>query len=233
MQTVVLADEHPVVLCGLQRFLGETGEFEIVASCFDGFTALSIIRENKPDLAVLDVSLPGLSGFDVLTAAMCDAPSTRVVLLSEPRSEVAAVPNGAWGMISKAATASEMLHSLRRVAAGYRAFSYDGGGVAFERAVANGRGSEPEATLTAREREIAVLVAAGMSNKEIAARILISVGTVKIHLSNIFQKLSLTNRTSLAAMTLQQAEFVRRADRASIRARRGSAPDPRSHARFG
>ena len=83
MQTILLADDHPVVLYGLERFLSGAGDFEIVASCRDGSAALPIIRDKKPDLALLDVDMPGLSGFYVLAATVSEVLSTRVVLLSE------------------------------------------------------------------------------------------------------------------------------------------------------
>jgi RNA polymerase sigma factor (sigma-70 family) len=211
MQTIVLADDHPVVLNGLERFLGGSGDFEVVASCRDGSTALQVIRDNMPDLAVLDANMPGLSGFYVLAATVSEGLSTRVVLLSEsatPRDVAEALRNGAWDMISKTFTACEMLDRLRRVAAGYRWSAHCNPNAHSEGAVANRNGKEAMATLlTPREREIAVLVSAGMSNKEIAQRIEVSAGTVKIHLSNIFHKLKVNNRTSLAAMALQAVGF--------------------------
>lgn len=211
MQTILLADDHPVVLYGLERLLSEAGDFEIVASCRDGSTALPIIRDRKPDLALLDVDMPGLNGFRVLAATLSDVPSTRVVLLSESTAHTniaQALRTGAWDMISKSFTASEMLDRLRRVAAGYRWSAHCGPDVRSEGAVANRNDNNDEAIatlLTRREREIAALVSAGMSNKEIAQRIEVSAGTVKIHLSHIFQKLNVNNRTSLAAMALQGA----------------------------
>ena len=104
MQTILLADDHPVVLYGLERFISRGGDFEIVASCRDGSAALSIIRDKKPDLALLDVDMPGLSGFYVLAATVSEVLSTRVVLLSDSatHTDVAeALRNGAWDMISK------------------------------------------------------------------------------------------------------------------------------------
>ena len=212
MQTILLADDHPVVLYGLERFISGGGDFEIVASCRDGSAALSIIRDKKPNLALLDVDMPGLSGFYVLAATVSEALSTRVVLLSDSatHTDVAeALRNGAWDMISKDFTACEMLNRLRRVAEGYRWSAH--GGVRSEGAVANRNNNDDETIatlLTPREREVAALVSAGMSNKEIAQRIEVSAGTVKIHLSNIFQKLNLSNRTSLAALALQNQRIA-------------------------
>ena len=177
--------------------------------CRDGFAALPIIRDKKPDLAVLDADMPGLSGFYVLAAAVSEELSTRVVLLAEsatPRDVAEALRNGAWDMISKTFTACEMLDRLRRVAAGYRWSAHCGPDARSEGALPNRHADAYGAVatlLTPREREIAILVSAGMSNKEIAQRIEVSAGTVKIHLSNIFQKLNLSNRTSLAAVALQ------------------------------
>ena len=150
--------------------------------------------------------MPGLSGFYVLAATVSEVLSTRVVLLSESATHTdvrEALRNGAWDMIPKTFTACEMLDHLRRVAAGYRWSVHCGPDVRSEGAR---NVYEAKATLlTPREQEIALLVSAGMSNKEIAHRIEVSAGTVKIHLSNIFQKLNVSNWTSLAAMALQGA----------------------------
>ena len=159
MQTILLADDHPVVLYGLEQFISGAGDFEIIASCRDGSTALPIIRDKKPDLALLDVDMPGLSGFYVLAATVSEVLSTRVVLLSESttHTDVAeALRNGAWDMIPKTFTACEMLDRLRRVAAGYRWSAHCGPDVRSEGAVANRNAYEAIATLlTPREREIA------------------------------------------------------------------------------
>jgi DNA-binding NarL/FixJ family response regulator len=235
MHTVVLADERPVVLRGLEGFFGGQGSFQIVARCLDGHAALRSIRDSKPDLAVVDIDMPGVSGLDVLNAVMSDALSTRVVLLTESPAHPQlghALREGAWGIMSKAAGAGEMVQCLREVAEGQRSFAWGRVDLVPQRAAAR-HDEPPAAALTAREREIALLVAFGMPNKQIAQHISVSADTVKIHLSNIFQKLRLKNRTSLAAMALGHAKGMQSAGRASPRVAGRSAPSSRATAELG
>jgi two-component system nitrate/nitrite response regulator NarL len=180
--------------------------FEVVATCPDGPTALQTILELRPDLVVLDVSMPGCTGVDVLTELGNRGLRTRVILLTASAGDhqiVEAVERGVYGLMLKDAAADTLLECMRSVSAGRRWLPSDLVEAALGREKAKrARTNQVETVLTAREREIVSLVAEGRSNKEIARHLGVSDGTVKIHLHNIYRKLEVSNRTSLSVLAL-------------------------------
>jgi two-component system, NarL family, nitrate/nitrite response regulator NarL len=209
---VVIADDHPVVLSGLKSLIQLDAAFHVVESCQDGASALSAIRKARPDLAVLDINMPELSGLDVLAALRSDESPTRVVFLTASALDahvVQAVASGAHGIMLKDAAADSLLDCLRKVAAGGRWLPEELINGALEREA--GRRVEVERieqVLTTREREIVMLAAEGLSNKQIARRLNVAEGTIKIHLHNVYQKLGVANRTAMSALALTyRAQF--------------------------
>ena len=201
---VVLADDHPIVLGGLRALLQAERGVEIVAAALDGATALEMIRAHEPEIAVLDINMPRLTGLEVLEALEADGLATRVVLLTGSASDeqiATAVERGAWGLLLKESAPGTLIACLKTVAAGQRWLPEELVAPAIRRA-AERRATDvrPERVLTAREYEIARLVAQGLSNKHIAHALAISEGTVKIHLHNTYEKLGGVNRTSLAVL---------------------------------
>jgi len=200
----VLADDHPIVLSGLRALLHTQPEVEVVAAAQDGATALEMIRAYEPDIAVLDINMPALTGLDVLDAIEANGLSTRGVLLTGSASDeqiAAGVERGAWGLLLKESAPDTLMECLRIVAAGQRWLPEEVVAPAIRRATERREKDVQLArVLTAREYEIAGLVAQGLSNKHIARRLTISEGTVKIHLHNTFEKLGGGNRTSLAIL---------------------------------
>src|SRR3954452_9995908 len=201
---VVLADDHPIVLGGLGALLLAERGVEIVAAALDGATALAMSRAHEPEIAVLDIYMPRLTGLDVLDAIERDGLATRVVLLTGSASDeqiATAVERGAWGLLLKESAPGTLIACLKTVAAGQRWLPEELVAPAIRRA-AERRATDvwPERMLTAREYEIARLVAQGLSNKHIAHALAISEGTVKIHLHNTYEKLGSVNRTSLAVL---------------------------------
>jgi len=199
--SILLADDHPIVLRGLTVLLSN---FRIVATCLDGTEAVECLRELEPDLAVLDISMPGLSGIEVLRIIESEGLRTRIVFLTasvKDETATVAFSAGAWGIVLKEAAASELEECLLRVLAGEQCPPSEMVRSALdqERAGPCSRG-HIQNFLTPREREIARLVAAGMSNKQIARAAGIAEGTVKMHLYNIYQKLGVTNRAALAVL---------------------------------
>ena len=203
---LVLADDHPVVLSGLKNLIQSDRRYEVLASCSNGLEALAAIREHRPDLAVIDISMPGLSGLQVLEHVRSELLGTRVVFLTATASDESianAVALGVWGLLLKDAAADQLLTSLAAVAAGDRWLPPEVVDVAVHRATA--RRSEADrivGSLTQRERQLILLATEGLSNKEIARRFGLTEGTVKIHLHNIYQKLGVTNRTAMTALAL-------------------------------
>jgi DNA-binding NarL/FixJ family response regulator len=203
---VIIADDHPVFLRGLHALLQADPMFEVVGTCSDGKGALQAILEHKPDMAILDISMPGCSGVAVLTEVGARKLNTRVILLTASAGDheiVEAVARGAYGLMLKDTAADALLACMRSVSVGRRWLPSDLVEAAIEREEGKrAKVSHLENALTAREREIVTLVAEGQSNKEIARRLGLTDGTVKIHLHNVYRKLEVGNRTSLTALAL-------------------------------
>jgi two-component system, NarL family, nitrate/nitrite response regulator NarL len=207
--TVVIADRHPLLLRGLISLLRDENDFSVVASCRDGAKCLQAMRSLTPDIALLDIAMPGLSGLEILVAAKSERLGTRLVFLTasmEERELSAAAVSGAYGVVPKDAAPQMLIRCLRRVARGRRMspLALRGG----ESRRWQGRSAKYESTenalaqLTDRERQIVQLVSVGLSNKEVGGRLELSDGTIKVHLHNIYQKLAIHNRTTLAALSV-------------------------------
>jgi len=210
---VVLADDHPIVLGGLRAVLQAEPGIEIVAAAPDGASALAMIRAHEPSIAVLDINMPQLTGLDVLEALEAEGLATRVVLLTGSASDeqiATAVERGAWGLLLKESALGTLITCLRAVASGQRWLTEELVAPAGRRGAEQRERDVPlERVLTAREYQIARLIAQGLSNKHISRQLSISEGTVKIHLHNVYEKLGSANRTSLA-MLVQNAQGPRR-----------------------
>jgi two-component system nitrate/nitrite response regulator NarL len=210
--SLVIADRHPVVLRGLTSVLGARNGFEVVACCIDGPSCIEAIRRLVPDIAILDISMPGLNGLEILTIANSERISTRLVFFTafvQDRELVMATAGGAYGIIQKEVTLETLVQSLRQVADGQRLLPLPslGQAVSWEQERANVAISENVLTvLTDRERQIVALVSEGLPNKEIGRRLNIADGTIKVHLHHIFQKLEISNRTVLAAFAISHTD---------------------------
>jgi len=206
--SVVIADRHPVVLQGMIKALRAEGGFEVVASCSDGRSCIEAIRNLLPDIAILDISMPGLTGLEILTIANSESLSTRLVFFTasiEDRELVMSAAAGAYGIIPKDVELEILVRSLRQVADGQRLLPLPSSDQTVSREQRNIAVSDIALTvLTEREQQIMRLVSEGLSNKEIGRRLNISDGTIKQHLHHIYQKLEISNRTVLAALAIAQ-----------------------------
>ena len=198
---IVLADDHPIVLHGLQQLFERQGDFTVVACCPDGPNALAAVRAQRPDVLVLDLRMPGPSGVDVLrTLSAEQIPCKSVLLTAAVRDEevVEAVKAGAMGIVLKESPADVLLDCVRTVARGESWIERDTVTRAFRTIVGRDAPAESgEGTLTPREVELVRMVAQGLRNKAIAERLAISEGTVKVHLHNIYEKLGVDGRLEL------------------------------------
>lgn len=195
---VTLADDHPVVLEGLASILATNPEVEIVARDLDGEAALASILAAAPDIALLDAAMPGVGAVEILRLVRDRALPTRVALLAgELGSEdlVEAIRLGVDGILLKDEAASVLLSCVDSLAGGGRWVS----AALLERALdVAGRNGSSGDSLTNRETEIAENVAQGLQNKEIAEKLGIANGTVRIHVHNIFRKFGVQNRVELS-----------------------------------
>lgn len=201
--TLVIADDHPLMLDGLAA-LFESGGFTLLARARDGTEARSAIARHTPDIAVLDVNMPGATGLDLLREARAGRWPSRIVLLTagiEPEPIAEALRLKVDGLVLKDAAGDVILRCAREALAGRPWFDR-----AVIDQVVRTLGADPPAAapaaadLTAREKEVARYVAEGLRNKEIGQALGIGEGTVKMHLHNLYQKLGIASRTELALM---------------------------------
>jgi DNA-binding NarL/FixJ family response regulator len=200
--SIVVADCHPVFLRGLISILQSERNFDVVASCGDGMKSLQAIRELSPDIALLDSSMPTLSGVKVLATSIAERSRTRILLLAPATERVSmfAASIGAYGVVPRDVPPDVLIHGLRQVADGRRLSirEFHAG----EARTATYTFENALAVLTERERQIAKLVSAGLSNKEVGRQLNLTAGTIKVHLHNIYEKLGVNNRTRLTALAV-------------------------------
>ncbi len=204
---VILADDHAVVRKGIREFLEIGGGVTVVAEASDGLEAMRLIREHRPDVAVLDIQMPGQSGIEVTRAIRAERLSVGVLILTafdDPPYVKAVLQAGANGYVLKTAEASEIVEAVQAV--------YEGQSV-LDRAIARklmSQLSEPDTSrpdveaLTERELEVLRLAAKGHTNKAIGVELSISDRTVQGHLAKIYAKLGAASRTEavMRAVTL-------------------------------
>jgi DNA-binding NarL/FixJ family response regulator len=209
---VALADDHPLVLRGLAQLIATRPKFEIVATAMDGNAAIADIRRHAPDVAVLDVNMPGLSGLDVLRAVVAERLATRIVFLTASLTDdriLQAVNLGIYGILLKDSAPETLLDCLDQVVAGGRWLAAELVHTALRRETARHRSSRGLTdALTSREAEVMRLVTSGLSNKQVARQLALSEGTVKIHLHNVYRKLHLGSRTALTVYALGHGSAV-------------------------
>lgn len=203
---VMAVDDHPMWRDSVSRDLSEAG-FEVVAATGEGAQAMRIAASVRPDVVVLDLQLPDVSGVDVTRGVLAAYPGARVLILSasgEHRDVLDAVKAGAAGYILKSASRAEFLDAVRRTAAGDAVFSPGLAGLVlgeFRRLANDPTSGTP--ILTEREAEILRMVGTGLSYKQIAERLVLSHRTVQNHVQNTLQKLHLHNRVDLVRYAIE------------------------------
>ena len=201
--TVMIADDHPLVRSGLRILLERSGEFEVVAEASNGDEAIDLAVRHKPDVILLDVGMPRLSGPDAARSILQKIPVSRIVMLSMHSDEayvLRALKAGARGYLLKVSPEADVLEAVRAVAAGKTYFSPSIKKLLVEEYVieAQRRGVEDSYDLLSRrEKEILQVLASGKTNREIADLLFISITTVETHRNNIFQKLNLHSLAEL------------------------------------
>jgi two-component system, NarL family, nitrate/nitrite response regulator NarL len=202
---VFVADDHPLVREGLLRAVGAQPALELVGSAGNGREALEQIRRIQPDVALLDVKMPELDGIAVVRAVARDQLPTRVVFLSAyVDSAVAyrALAEGAAGFLSKEASASAVCEAIVAAARGETVLSPEvQSGIAEEIRM---RAAPERLTLSARENEVLVLIADGLSAPDIGKRLHLSPATVKGHLHSLYEKLGVKERAAAVAEAMRR-----------------------------
>jgi DNA-binding NarL/FixJ family response regulator len=198
---LVLVDDHPIFLQGVERLFRLEPDLEVVARCIDGEEALRAVREHRPDVLLLDLRMPGMDGLAVLRELEREGTPTRVVVLTAALDEddvLAAIELGVRGVVLKEMAPRLLVQAVRKVHAGERWLETRSAALALEKLVRKQAGARAAAEmLTQRETEIVRMVASGLTNKEIASRLKITEGTVKVHVHSVYQKLRVGNRVAL------------------------------------
>ena len=215
---IVIADDHPIFRDGLRRLLESEQNFEIAGEAVDAVTTVTLVRERRPDILLLDLFMPYGGGIAVLRDLAIDPPPTRIILLTaaiEPGEIVTAVHLGARGIITKDSATALLFKCIERVQAGEYWLGQSAVRDVVQALVAagahEGRKAGPP-PLTRRELDIIATVVEGASNKDVAERFGLSPQTVKNHLSNIFDKLGVSNRLELALYAVNHQLFPGRRD---------------------
>jgi DNA-binding NarL/FixJ family response regulator len=200
--SIIVVDDHPVVLRGVVALLNEDKGLKVIASCTNGAEAIDTIRNLRPDLALLDMNMASPNGLQILKAVVAENIPTRVVFLAAFLSDqeiIAATSGGAYGIVLKETAPETLISCLHAVAAGQKWLPTKLVDGALERALeSHAQIARVEDLLTGREIEVMLKVAEGLPNKEVGSQLNISEGTVKIHLHSIYNKVGVSNRTSLA-----------------------------------
>jgi DNA-binding NarL/FixJ family response regulator len=205
---VVLADDQAVVRDGLGMLLSAADDLEVVATAADGTAAVEVVLAQRPDVALVDLRMPGLDGAQVTEAVRRDAPEVRVLILTTYADDDAVLPAlraGAAGYLTKDTTGEALLAAIRTVAAGGSVLDaavqrrlVDLVGAPSPAAAPTTAGEVPEG-LTAREIDTLRLVAEGLSNHQVASKLFVSEATVKTHVNHLISKLGVDGRPALVA----------------------------------
>jgi len=198
--TVVIADDHPIVLQGLRHLFEDQPDFTVAASCRNGDEAIAAVAAHPSAMLILDLRMPGKSGLDVLRVLSERGAAARVVLLSAALqdAEVSEILKlGAKGIVLKESPPDTLVECVRRAAKGEQWIDREILARGFDRAFRPDAAASTDETLTPRELEIVRLAAKGLRNREIGEQLFISEGTVKIHLHNVYEKLGVAGRLEL------------------------------------
>lgn len=202
--TILIADDHPVYRQGLERAIREWPELELVASSSDGREALERINQLEPDVAVVDVRMPGLDGLKIVAAAKRDGLRTKVVLLTgyeDSAAAYSALAQGAAGYVSKASDHTELCEAIVTAGRGETVIAPQfAAGIASEIQL---REASDRPTLTNREGEVLKLLAEGRTAHKIGDELHLSEATVKTHLHNLYEKLGVSDRAAAVATAMR------------------------------
>ncbi|TDD37712.1 response regulator transcription factor [Actinomadura sp. KC06] len=205
MIRVLVADDQRLVRMGLRMLCEAADDVRVVAEAADGHEAVTLTGRLVPDVVLMDLRMPGLDGTAATERIIAARPAARVLALTTFGDDdhlYPALAAGACGFLLKSAPPGDLLDAVRRAAAGGTPFSQEVLGRLVERAVSVPAAADP-GDLTPREREVLVLVAAGLSNREIAARLHVGVTTVKTHVAALLAKTGCPNRIRLAVFAVR------------------------------
>ncbi len=206
MIRVLLADDHSIVRAGLRRLVEDAGDMVVVAEAADGREAIKKVQENLPDVAVIDLSMPGMDGLEVVGWLLSHYPKLPVLILTMHEEEqyvIRAIGAGAMGYVTKRSAAEQLLEAIRKVHGGGR-YITEAIAESLARRVAKGaKAQSPLDSLSNREIQILSRLALGQTNREIAEDYNISIKTVDTYRGRLLKKLNLRNNAELTRFAIQ------------------------------
>ena len=210
MTTILLADDHQVLREALLLLLEMQTDFQVIAGTGDGLEAVTLMEKHKPDVLIVDMMMPGLSGLEVARRAKRLSPATKVIVLSMHDTEsyvVESLQAGVAGYVLKQSSSQELVFAIRQVLAGnlYLSPSLSERAIqAYMQRSQESRAEDPFDSLTDREREVFQLAADGLSNPQIAEKLSLSARTVEMHRANLMKKLGLKTQTELVKYAVKR-----------------------------
>lgn len=207
---IVLAEDHIMVREGIKALIGIEPDFEIVGEASDGLEAIHLVDKHKPDLIVMDLTMPRLNGIEAIGDIKSRSPETKVIILTVHKVDeyvYAALQAGADGYLLKKSSQEELINAINHVISGepYLDPGISSSVIAgYLSGKSNGADTTGWSILTKREREVLKLIAEGYRNTEIAQHLCISVHTVQTHRDNLMKKLDLHNTAALTAFAVDR-----------------------------
>ncbi len=201
---VVIVDDHVLVRSGLEVVFGMFDDIELAGQAGDGEEAVQLCRELQPDVVLMDLVLPGLSGVGATRQILASCPGTKIVALTSFTDESLigeTLRAGAIGYLMKNVSADQLADAVRAAHAGRSTLAPEAADALVRSVSASSPGAD---SLTARERDVLKLMADGLPNADIAERLVIGVATVKTHVSSIISKLGVSSRTEATAMAIRR-----------------------------
>jgi DNA-binding NarL/FixJ family response regulator len=203
---IVLADDHAIVREGLKRIVGDAADFLVAGEAADGTQVMRVVRETEFDVLVLDLSMPGRSGMELIKLVKAEKPRLRILVLSmhqEMQYAVRAIKSGASGYLTKESAPALLEQAIRKIAAGGAYISAEVAEQLALGAMPGGGEALPHESLSDREFQVFRLLVAGDAVSDIAGKLNLSVKTVSTHKANLMQKLGLSNATELVRYALK------------------------------
>ena len=206
MIKVLLADDHSIVRAGLRRIVEESGDMEVVAEADDGREAIQLVQKTDPDVAVVDISMPGLDGLEVIGRLRTLRPKLPILVLTmheEGQYVVRAIQAGAMGYLTKQSAPEQLVKAIRKIYDGQRYITDEAAESLALRVAKGSNGKSPLDSLSMRELQVLRRLAMGHTNREIASAYHISIKTVDTYRARLLKKLGLRNNAELSRFAIQ------------------------------
>jgi len=203
---VLLADDHSIVRAGLRRIVEESGDMQVIAEADDGREAIQLVQKTDPDVAVIDISMPGVDGLEVISQLQTQRPKLPILVLTmheEGQYVVRAIQAGAKGYITKQSAPEQLVNAIRKIHAGQRYLTDEGAEALALRIARGSDGQSSLDSLSMRELQVLRRLAMGQTNREIAHSYHISIKTVDTYRSRLLKKLNLRNNAALTHFAIQ------------------------------